>query len=147
VNTSRLGSWILKKTMVSVFYWNNKEAKRQLKISYNDETMPFCSKPKFLGITLERTLAYYRHLESLCKKLTPCIAVLEVVWNSWWWNSWMAAQHMYRDLVQLVDKNSLKRVDKNSLKRFWCYDSIQFTREQEKEKCLIFRFDDKTYAR
>ena len=59
----------------------------------------------------------------------------------------MAAQHMYRDLVQLVDKKSLKRVDKNSLKRFWCYDSIQFTREQEKEKCLIFRFDDKTYAR
>jgi len=62
--------------MVSAAFHLNKEAKRELKVKYNNKTLPFCSEPKYLGVTLDRLLTYCRHLESLCKKLTSCITLL-----------------------------------------------------------------------
>jgi len=57
-----LHSWKLKlsttKTVSSVFYLNNKKAKRELKVNFNNETLPFCSGPKHLGVTLDRVLTY-----------------------------------------------------------------------------------------
>jgi len=55
---------------------NNKEAKREFKVKYNNETLPFCSEPKYLGVTLDRSLRYRQHLESLRKKLTSRVALL-----------------------------------------------------------------------
>jgi len=60
-----------------VFHLNNKEAKRELKVNYNNETLPFCSEPKYLGVTLDRSFAYGRHLESLRKKLISRVAFLK----------------------------------------------------------------------
>ena len=54
----------------------SQQAKRELKVNYNNETLPFCSEPKYLGITLDRSLTYRRHLESLRKKLTSRVALL-----------------------------------------------------------------------
>jgi len=55
--------------MVSaVFHLNNKEAKCELKVNFNNETLPFCSDPKYLGVTLDRSHTYRRHLESLLKE-------------------------------------------------------------------------------
>jgi len=59
------------------------EAKRELKVK-NNETLPFCSEPKFLGLTLDRSLTYRRHLESLRKKLTPRVALLRRLTGSGW---------------------------------------------------------------
>jgi len=53
----------------AVFHLNNKEAKRDLKVNFNNETLPLCSEPKYLGVMLDRSLTYRRHLESLRKKL------------------------------------------------------------------------------
>jgi len=68
-----LQTWTLKlsttKTVSAAFHLNNKEAKRELKVNFNNETLPFCSEPKYLGVTLDRSLTYRRHLESLRKKL------------------------------------------------------------------------------
>jgi len=65
--------WKLKlsttKTVSAAFHLNNKEAKRERKIKYN-ETLPFCSEPNYFGATLDRSLTYRRNLESLRKKLT-----------------------------------------------------------------------------
>ena len=47
-----------------------KEAKRELKVNYNNEVLPFCAEPKFLEVTLGRSPMYRGHLESFCKKLT-----------------------------------------------------------------------------
>jgi len=58
-------------TVSPVFHLNNKEAKRELNVNFNNETLPFCSDPKYLGVTLDRSLTYRRHLEPLRKKLTP----------------------------------------------------------------------------
>ena len=46
------------KTVSAVFHLNNKEAKCELKVNFNNETLPFCSKPKYLGVTLDRSLTY-----------------------------------------------------------------------------------------
>jgi len=42
---------------------------------YNDETLPFCSEPKYIGVKLDRSLTCRRHLESL-RKLTIRAALL-----------------------------------------------------------------------
>jgi len=64
-----LQTWKLKlsttKTVSAVFHLNNKEAKCELKVNFNNETLPLCSEPKYLGVTLDRWLTYRRHLESL----------------------------------------------------------------------------------
>ena len=46
--------------MSVVFHLNNKEAKCELKVNYNNETLPFCSEPKHLGVTLTRQSSYPR---------------------------------------------------------------------------------------
>ena len=55
-------TWKLKlsttKTVSAVFHLHNKEAKRELKDKYSNETLPFCSEPKYLGVTLDRSLTY-----------------------------------------------------------------------------------------
>jgi len=75
-----LQTWKLKlsstKTVSAAFHLNDKEAKRELKLYYNNETLPFCSEPKYLGVTSDRSLTYRQHRESHRKKLTPCVALL-----------------------------------------------------------------------
>jgi len=60
------------------------EAKRELKVNHNNETLLFCYEPKCLGVTLDRTLTYCQHLESLREKLTSCIALLRRLAGSGW---------------------------------------------------------------
>jgi len=64
------------KTVSAFFHLNNKEAKRELKVNFNNETLPFCSEPKYLRIPLDKSLTYRRHLESLRKKLISRVALL-----------------------------------------------------------------------
>ena len=70
--------------MSAAFHPNNKEAIRELKVKYNNETLPFCSEPEYLGVTLDRSLTYRRHLESLRKKLTSRVALLRWLAASGW---------------------------------------------------------------
>jgi len=83
-----LQTWKLKlsitKTASTVFHLNNKEAKRELNFNFNNETLPFCSEPKYLGVTLDRSLTYRRHLETLRKKLTSRVALLRRLAGSGW---------------------------------------------------------------
>ena len=57
-----LQTWKLKlstmKMVLAVFHLNNKDAKHKLKVNFNNETLPFCSEPKYLGVTLDRLLTY-----------------------------------------------------------------------------------------
>ena len=68
-----LQTWKLKlsttKTVSAIFHLNNKESKRELKVNFNNDILPFCSEPKYLGVTLDRSLTYRRHLKSLLKEL------------------------------------------------------------------------------
>jgi len=83
-----LQTWKLKlsttKTVSAIFHLSNKEAKRELKVNFNNKTLPFCSEPKYLGVKLDRSLTYRRHLESLRKKLTSRVALLRRLAGSGW---------------------------------------------------------------
>ena len=68
---------------LAVISLNKEEAKCELKINHNNEALPFCSEPTYLGEMLDRTLTYRRHLQSLRKKLTPHVAILEAA--NWLW--------------------------------------------------------------
>jgi len=72
------------KMVSAVFHLNNKDVKRELKVNHNNETLPFCSEPEYLGVTLDRSLTYRRHLESLRKKLTSRVAFLRRLDDSGW---------------------------------------------------------------
>jgi len=50
------------KTVSAALHFNNKEAKRELKVKYNNETCPSAPSPN-LGVTLDTSLTYRRHLE------------------------------------------------------------------------------------
>jgi len=63
---------------------NNRVAKCELKVNFNNETLPFCSEPKNREVTLERSLTYRRHLQSLRKKLTSRVALLRRLAGSGW---------------------------------------------------------------
>jgi len=82
-----LQTWKVKlsitKTVLAAFHLN-KEAKSEVKVKYNNETMPLCSELKYLGVTLDRSLTYRRHLESLRKKLTSRVALLKQLAGSGW---------------------------------------------------------------
>jgi len=59
-------------------------AKRALKVTSNNEAMPFSCEPKYLGVTLDRSLTYRRHLESFRRKLTSRVALLRQLAGSGW---------------------------------------------------------------
>jgi len=75
-----LQKWRLKlsetKTVSAAFHLNNREAKRELNVNIDGKPLSFCPEPKYLGVTLDRSLTYRRHLESLRKKLTSRAALL-----------------------------------------------------------------------
>jgi len=55
-------TWTLKlstaKTVSAFFHLSNKEAKRELKVNFNNKTVPFCTQAKYLGAALDRTVTY-----------------------------------------------------------------------------------------
>ena len=71
---------------------------RELKVNFNSETLLFCSEPKYLGVTLDRSLTYRRHLESLCKKLTSRVALWRWLAGSGWGNN-TANSHLSLSLL------------------------------------------------
>ena len=81
-------TWKLKlsttKSVLVVFHLNNKEARRELKVNHNNETLPFWSEPIYLARMFERTLTYRRHLESFRKKLASCVALLRQLDGPGW---------------------------------------------------------------
>ena len=68
------------KTQVTAFHLRNREAKRSFKVSWNGVDLDNIVHPKYLGVTVDRTLSYKQHIHNtninvatrnnLLKKLT-----------------------------------------------------------------------------
>ena len=86
--SSYLQKWKLKlstiKTVTAAFHLYNKEATRELKVGAEGRILPFSAKPTYLGVKLDRSLTYRRHLESLRKKLTTRVDLLRCLAGSSW---------------------------------------------------------------
>jgi len=82
-----LQTWKLKlsitKTVLAAFHLTRK-LKVSLKSNATTKPLPFCSEPKYLGVTLDRSFTFCRHLESLRKKLTSRVAFLRRLAGSVW---------------------------------------------------------------
>ena len=82
-----LQTWKLKlrtrKTMSAVFHHTKKDEKRD-EGQLQQRNPSFCSEPKHLGIGLDRTFTYRRHLEPLRKNLTSGVALKRRLAGSGW---------------------------------------------------------------
>ena len=83
-----LQTWRLKlshtKTVTAAFHLNNREAKRELKVYNNGRLLPFCPTPTYLGVKLDRSLAFRHHLVALRKKLSSRVTLLRRLVVSGW---------------------------------------------------------------
>ena len=90
------------KTVSAVFHLNNKEAKCELKVNFNNKTLPFCPEPKYLGVTLDRSLTkptpWVTSQEASVTRHTP---------EATCWLRWSAgATTLRRDTLALVDSTA-----------------------------------------
>ena len=81
-------NWRLKlnttKTVSSVFHLANRKADYELNVSTCDEKLRFESTPKYLGVTLDRTLSYKQHLADVSSKVTKrCNLLKRLASNHW----------------------------------------------------------------
>ena len=60
------------------------EAKRELKIFNNGRLLPYSPTPTYLGVRLDRSLIFRRHVEALRKKLSTRVTLLRRLAGSGW---------------------------------------------------------------
>ena len=72
------------KTQVCSFHLNNKQAKTELEIRWNNERLTNKENPVYLGVTLDRTLSFKEHVMKLKKKISSRNNLLGKLANSSW---------------------------------------------------------------
>jgi hypothetical protein len=86
-----LKTWSLKlnpqKTIHTCFHLNNSEAQRPLNIKLNDTSIRLDNHPKYLGITLDRSLTFKTHLTNTRKKISTRNNIIQKLAGSTWGSS------------------------------------------------------------
>ena len=72
------------KTQVTAFHLRNKEANRSLKVEWNRTQLENTPHPKYLGVTLDRTLSYKEHMHNTKMKVATRNNLLRKLSNSKW---------------------------------------------------------------
>ena len=72
------------KTQVTAFHLRNREANRSLQVSWNGVDLENTDTPKYLGVTLERTLSYKTHMHNTKMKVATRNSLLKKLANSRW---------------------------------------------------------------
>ena len=80
--------WQLKlstsKSVSSVFHLRNHLAHYELKVHLSGDLLPFEPYPRYLGITLDRSLTYRHHLEKLKNKLSSRVSLIKRLAGTTW---------------------------------------------------------------
>lgn len=83
--------WKLKcnfsKTVTSCFHLDNHAARRVLNITAEGTPIEYTETPKYLGVTLDRTLSYRQHLTNLGKKLRARTNLIQKLAGTSWGSS------------------------------------------------------------
>ena len=72
------------KTQVTAFHVRNREVKRSLNIAWNGVDLENTAYPKYLGVTLDRTLNYKQHILNTKMKVATRNNLLKKLANSKW---------------------------------------------------------------
>ena len=72
------------KTQVTAFHLRNREVKRSLNIAWNGVDLENTAYPKYLGVTLDRTLNYKQHILNTKMKVATRNNLLKKLANSKW---------------------------------------------------------------
>lgn len=72
------------KTEVSTFHLNNREADLQLNIQFEGIRLKHNKYPKYLGVTLDRTLTFKQHLNNVASKVKTRSNLIQKLANSSW---------------------------------------------------------------
>ncbi|KAI5739816.1 hypothetical protein M8J77_023748 [Diaphorina citri] len=80
------------KTEVCAFHLKNKKANRKLNIQWKSETLNHNFTPKYLGVTLDRTLSFKKHCQQTKLKVTSRNNLMKKLTNT----SWGAKPHVLR---------------------------------------------------
>ena len=72
------------KTLVTLFHLSNREAGRQLSLTWNGTSLDHCQHPVYLGDTLDRTLSFKQHIEKVKGKVRTRNNLLRKLANLLW---------------------------------------------------------------
>lgn len=74
----------LEKTEVTTFYLSNRFANRKINLTFRGKDVPYNFTPKHLGITLDRSLTFRRHLRNVRGKLNARLNIIQKLAGSMW---------------------------------------------------------------
>ena len=74
----------LQKTQVCAFHPRNREAKRELNVVWNGTRLSNTTTPVYLGIHLDRTLCYKKHIKKTIMKVNARNNIIRKLANSKW---------------------------------------------------------------
>ena len=72
------------KTQVCSFHLKNGEASRRLRIIWSGTELTHCDNPVYLGVTLDRTLSYRKHINNIKAKVSTRNNIMKKLTNSEW---------------------------------------------------------------
>ena len=67
-----------------VFHLNNREASRELNVMVNNKRLQSHTAPSYLGVKLDRTLTFRKHLDALKAKTTSRVALIRRMASTTW---------------------------------------------------------------
>ncbi|XP_037872507.1 uncharacterized protein LOC119629719 [Bombyx mori] len=72
------------RTQVCYFHLNNRQANKKPNVTFRGSTLPFNPCPKYLGVTLDRSLTYSAHLNNVAAKLRTRNNMLKKLTGTTW---------------------------------------------------------------
>ena len=66
------------------FHLNNHQAQRKVNITWNDQLLDNDDFPKYLGVTLDRTLSFAKHVQNVKAKVAARNSLLGKLTNTQW---------------------------------------------------------------